>query len=256
MSDQPDAQPVDLEGVTADVLLGAPLANYPSDRLRPLILAGVLIGGGGLIVSATVGTLPQAWSPFLAMAIMAGITAGVGWMLLHRWNREIILFEHGFTYREGSNTAEFFYSEIDSIRLRAERRAYFGGRIRRDVFRFTVYSIRGESFTLTNLYRRTAELGGRLQEKVNAVLRPTIARRLEAGEPIRFGDTLRLSQGGLHESGRDLAWGEYGGYRIADRLLVLLDRGGAAWVAVPLMDVDNIAILVELLRDKIPAANE
>src|SRR5690606_17619332 len=104
-----------------------------------------------------------------------------GWYVLHGWNREIILYEGGFSYREGSRTVYFRYEEIAGIRLRAERLAYFGGVIRRDRYRFVVTSWQGDRFVITNLYRRAAELGTRLTEQVNRVLQPAISRRLAAG---------------------------------------------------------------------------
>ena len=232
-------------------ILGVVLGNYPSDRLPPLIVSGIAIGGGGLLVSFVIGTIPADWSPALAMLIMAIITGIVGWYLLHRWNREIILYEYGFIYREGSKFIDFVYNEIDSLRLRAERISYFGGLLKRSVTRVTVTTIRGEQFLITNLYRRAAELGARLQERVYRELRPQIARALVKGDAIRFSDTLRLSERGLHESGRDLTWDVYGGYRIGARQLALLDHQGSVWYADVLWEYDNLPILIDLLKSQI-----
>ncbi len=243
---------VEVEGISSDLLLGEPLANYPSDRLPGLIVAVVVMGITGLAVTFGLGSQPYDWAPLLAMIIMGVVTGLVAWYVLHRWNREIILFQHGFTYREGSHTVEFFYAEIDSIRLRAEQRAYFGGLMRRNLYQFTVFTKQGETFTITNLYRRTAELGTRLQERVNQHLRVNLSRRLMQGEPLRFSDTLRLSLNGLHESGRDLPWDRFGGYRVHNRALTILDRDQQNWFSLPLWEYDNITILVELLREKLP----
>jgi hypothetical protein len=175
----------------------------------------------------------------------------LGWYVLHIWNREIILYERGFSYREGSNTVFFLYGEIASIRLRAERMVYFGV-LRRNLYRFTVTTRQDERFTITNLYRRAAELGSRLTEQINRVLQPEIARRLAKGEAVAFGDTLTLSANGLHEDGRDLSWAQFGGYQIGGRKLALLDARGEVWYALPLSQVDNITLLLELLRERRP----
>ncbi|MDX2160858.1 MAG: DUF6585 family protein [bacterium] len=243
---QPPASPV----VEVHPLLGGLIGNYPSDRLPILIIGGWVIGVSGLLVSFTIGTLPYAWVPIPAMLIMGVVTAVVGWLGLHRWNREIVLYEGGFIYREGSKFIEFVYDEIDSLRLRAEKIAYFGGLVRRAVYRITVTTTRGEQFTITNLYRRTAELGERLQERLYRQMRPKVAQALVRGDAIRFGDTLRVSQRGFHESGRDLEWAQFGGYRIADRKLTLLGADGAVWLALPLWEYDNLPILIDLLKSQ------
>jgi len=231
-------------------LLGDVIGNHPSDRLRPLIIAGIFIGGGGLLVSFTIGRIPADWSPLLAMAVMALITGIVGWFALHRWNREIILYELGFTYREGSTFVDLMYNEIESLRLRAERVSYFSGLVSRSITRITVTTIRGEQFVITNLYRRAADLGARLQQGVYRELRPKIARLLVTGDIIRFSDTLRLSERGLHESGRDLSWADYSGYRVGSRQLALLDQTGAAWYSEPLWEYDNLPILIDILKSQ------
>jgi len=231
-------------------LLGDVIGNHPSDRLRPLIVAGVVIGGGGLLVSFTIGQIPADWSPPLALLIMAALTALVGWYLLHGWNREIILYERGFTYREGSKFIDFLYNEIESLRLRAEKVSAFSGLLKYTRTRVTATTIRGEQFLITNLYRRAAELGARLQERVYRELRPKIAQMLIDGDIIRFSDTLRLDQHGLHESGRDLLWQHYGGYRVGARQLSLLDNTGAVWHTEALWEYDNLPILIDLLKSQ------
>jgi hypothetical protein len=236
--------------IEADPVLGSALGIYPSDRLPPLILAGAIGAPALVILNFTVAAIPAWWSPIVTILITASLGLALGWYILHIWNREIILYERGFSYREGSKTVFMTYSEIRSIRVRAERRAYFGGLLRRSVYRFTVTTYRDERFTITNLYRRAAELGSALTEQINAALRPALALRLDKGERVAFSDTLELSSDGLHEGGRNLAWSQYGGYKIANRQLALLDADGAVWFALPLWQVDNITLLLELLKSR------
>lgn len=56
----------------------------------------------------------------------------------------------------------------------------------------------------------------------------------------------------LRAAARDLSWADYGGYRIGERQLWLLDGAGSVWLALPLADVDNVALLLELLRERLP----
>lgn len=236
--------------IDPDPVLGQALAHFPSERLRPLIIAGVVIAPIALALGLTTAQITEWWGPLLTVVVMAVVGLVAGWYVLHGWNREIILYERGFSYREGSQTVFFEYGEIASIRLRAERLAYFGGLIHRDRYRFTVTSWQGDRFTITNQYRRAAELGTRLSERINRMLRPEITRRLAAGESVNFAENLLISDGGISSGGSVLMWRDFGGYRIGRGRLALIDSGGRVVADVPLPEVDNITLLIEILREK------
>src|SRR5664279_873986 len=185
-----------MELIDPDPVLGQALANFPSDRMRPLIIAGAVIAPVALALGLTTAQVLDWWGPVVTVLITAVAVLALGWYVLHVWNREIILYERGFSYREGSKTVFFPYDEIASIRLRAEWLAYFGGLLRRSVYRFTVTTTQAERFTITNVYRRAAELGTRLTNQINRALQPQIARRLAEGGKVAFGDSLTLSASG------------------------------------------------------------
>jgi hypothetical protein len=176
-----------------------------------------------------------------------------GWYVLHNWNREIILYERGFSYREGSTVVFFRYEEVAGIRSRAERLAYFGGLLHRDRYRFAVTTWEGDHFMITNQYRHADRLGTRLTDEINRVLAPVIARRLAEGKMVDFGDALRIGGSGLHDGGRTLAWGDFNGYRIGGSKLTILASGDAEWLALPLGEVENVMLLVALLRGQLAA---
>jgi hypothetical protein len=236
--------------IEPDPLLGAPLAHYPSERGRPLLAAAVVIGAAAVLLNFTLAAAPAWWGPALTILIMALLVLGLGWAVLHVWNREIILYERGFSYREGSNTVYFLYDEVRGIRLHAQRRAYFFGLWRRNVYRFTVTTIRGETIVITNLYRRAAELATRLEERITALLRPRLAARLAAGQSVEFPGAVTLTAAGLHHGERELTWERFGGLQIGGRRLALLDSSGAVWLAVPLDAVENITLLLDFLRER------
>jgi len=238
-----------MELIDPDPILGQPLAHFPSNRLRPLIVAGVIGWPIALVLGLTTAQVTDWWGPVVTVVIMAIVVLALAWYILHGWNREIILYERGFSYREGSNTVFFRYHEIASIRLRAERLAYFGGLLHRSIYRFTVTTTEEERFTITNLYLRAAELGTKLTDQINHVLQPQIAQKIANGEAVAFGDTLTLKADGLQEAGRDLVWTDFGGYRVGGHQLALLDKSGAVWYALPLPEVDNVLLLVDLLRE-------
>ncbi len=236
----------------ADPLYGKVIAHYPSDRFRILLRAALIGAPLALLIGLTVAQVEAWWSFFATIGLMGVIAVGLMWYVLHYWNREIILHEHGFSYREGSNVVFFFYAEIERLQLRAEQLAYFGGLLRRTIYAFTLTSKKGETFTLTNVYRRAAELGTRLTERVHLELKPALAAKLAQGERARFADDLEVSAEGIHTRARALTWDAFGGWRVADRQLYLLDRAGATWHAAPLRDLYNVLLLVDLLRERAP----
>jgi hypothetical protein len=233
-----------------DPVLGAVIANYPSDRGRPLVIGGIICGAAAVILNFTLAAVSEWWGPLLTVIIMAAIVLVVGWYLAHIWNREVVLYQRGFSYREGANTVFFLYNEVTTIRQRAEQLAYFGGLFRRVVYRINIKTIRDEKLVLTNIYKRIDELGARLEEKVNDTLRPNALRKLAEGGSVLFGDGLRLDAEGLYSDGRLLSWAEYGGYRIHNRQLHLTKRGDEVWSALPLSDIDNITLLLDILRSQ------
>lgn len=231
-----------------DPILGRVIAVYPSDRARLIIPAALVVGGVGVLLNFTLAQVPEWWGPLLTALISGVLALAFGWRALHLWNREIILYQNGFSYREGSRTVYFLYAEIRSIRQRAERLAYFGGLLRRTVYRYTMTAMQGEKIVLTNLYRHVDELGARIERSVNAELGPFIDERLSKGERVSFSDTLAVSADGLHEGGRDLPWAAFGGYQAKGGRLNLLQAGGEVWYSAPLAEVDNIGLLLPLLR--------
>ena len=241
-----------MQEIDPDPLLGQVLANYPSDRMRPLLVAGAIGAPVALALGLTTAQVLEWWGPVLTVILMALVALALGWYVLHYWNREIILYEQGFSYREGSKTVFFKSGEITSIRLRAEQLAYFGGLLRRNLYRFTVTTSEDERFTITDLYRRADELGTRLTEQINRVLKPAVMQQIADGKAVLFGDALRVGGQGLYQGEMVLMWADFGGYRIGGRKLALFDRGGAAWYAVPLSEVDNITLLLDILRERAP----
>jgi hypothetical protein len=230
-------------------VLGKLIASHPSDRGRLLLPTGLIAGAVAFVLNYTLAEVEAWWAPLLTVMIMALVVLAAGWYVLHLWNREMVLFEEGFSYREGSRPVFFKYTEIATLRQRGERLAYLGGLYRRTKYEFVLTTWQGDVITLNNVYRRVDELGTRMEQKVNAVLWPVLAEKVAKGEAVPFSATLSLTATGLRESGRDLSWAEYGGYRVENRRLVVLDRMGAEWAAIPLTEIDNITLLLQVMRE-------
>jgi hypothetical protein len=238
-----------------DPVLGAVIANYPSDRFRLLFIAGLIGSVPSLIISLTIAQVEEWWGPVLTVLLTASLALPLAWYVLHLWNREVIVFARGFSYREGGRIVYFLFSEIRSLRQRAEQVRYLG-LFRRKIYQVTMTTTKDEVIRLTNLYRRIGELSARLDQGIHTALTPLITRRLLDGERVDFSDTLQMSAEGLHESGRDLPWGAFSGYKVERGKLLLLDQSAQIWFSLPLTQVDNLTLLVDFLRQRMGVKSE
>jgi hypothetical protein len=136
--------------IEADPVFGKVIANYPSDRIRLIAPAVVISGVVSVILNVTLAEVEGWWGPALTVIIMASVVLGLGWRVLHFWNHEVVLYEEGFSYREGARPVFFLYHEIMSVRQQGQRLAYFGGLIRRNTYQFTLTTLRGEVMKLDN----------------------------------------------------------------------------------------------------------
>ncbi len=261
----PDDRPLPLTGeerIEPHPTLGEPLDNFPSRRLPPLLTAGLSLVGLSLLFNIATYTVDtSAYAPVI-VAVYALLTLVAGWWVLGHWNREVILYERGLTYREGSKDIPFRYEEFSAVRLRAEQLAYFGGFYRRTVYRITLTTFAGDTIVLNNIYNRVDQLSDELTRRVTDLRRPQIRASLDMGDPVTFTPDLSLTELGLtvkadalegHDADAHLPWDAYGGYNIAARQLRLYTVDGALWFSLPLYEVDNLLLLLEHLREQQPS---
>lgn len=236
--------------VPVDPAYGRPLGNYPADRGRLL-----LVGGGIYLIASTVlnvafASVEAATASVFVIGGMALLALGIGWTILHRWNREVILYERGFSYHEGSRDVYFAYLEIKSIHQQAERIAYFGGLVRRVRHRITLMTTGGETIVLHDLYRRIDELGLKLEQQITRVLRPLIDGLMRDGKPVAFGEALVLTADGIRAGAQALAWGDFRDFSLSGGKLHLHGPTPEAAVSVPLAALDNVVLLLDILRER------
>lgn len=234
-----------------DPVLGRYLIHYVSDRRRLIAQAALVYTVGVIFIQLLFADASEGLMPFIVIALFAALSLAAGWYVLHLWNREVVLYERGFTYREGSNLGVFHYAEIVSVRQQAERVRYLGF-WRRDLYRYTLRSQHDETLRLDNLYQQIAELGLRLEKAISATRLPLVEQRIEAGESVDFGGGLRLTRQGIElheESGaRELFWHELGGHSLQGGRLLLRRRDGQDWAAVPLDVLENLLLLLTMLK--------
>ena len=232
-----------------DPALGRFGASYPADRLRLLAQGAAALLVIYFVTTVALWQLDDDAASIVTVIVIAIATLLIGWYVTHFWNREIVCFERGFHYREGSKVTAIAYSEIVSIRQQGARTSYFGGLVRRNSLTFVMQTAEAEIIRLDRLYRRLEELTLRLEQQALAARMPLVKAQIKDGKREGFSATLKLGAEGLYEGGRYLPWAQYGGYRAKGGQLVVLTEDNADWYTVPLADVDNIRLLLALLED-------
>lgn len=248
MSIQPGARASALE---PDPVLGAALGGSVSNRFRLLLIAGIVVLGVGLFLNFTIGAVQEGWGPPLTILLTAAVMLGAGWWVLHWWNREIILYERGFTVEEGARVVPVRYEEVARVHLQAGRVSY-GGLFPHERYLCVLTTIHDEQIAVNGWYRHASELGTRLNARVDIALRPQVEARWAAGAGVPFGESLALSAAGIESEGQALNWADYGGFRIAGGRLMILGAAGEPWASPPLAGLYNLTLLVAVLRERTP----
>ncbi len=228
--------------------LGAYVSHHPSRRmwltLRGAVFYAIPVG---LVQLLTLRVADQvAW--FILPALYAIIGLVVVWYVAHFWNREIVLYADGFTYREGSQTGHFRYDDIARVQDETEQIRYFG-RFAWTRYRYAMHTRYDETLRVTNLYDEVRQLVDSLDRRITRAQLPAARVQIDAGEALDFGAGLRLSREGLQWGEEERFWHELSGYRVRDGRLHLLNAAGETWTALPVRELQNVVLLLALLRE-------
>ena len=239
-----------------DDLLGRYISHHPVNRLRLVSQAGLVYFIATTVLQLLFVELDDRTASILLIFFFAAIALGLGWYVMHLWNREVVIYEKGFNFREGSSIADFQYDEVASFRQKAERLRYFGGLFRRNVYTFTVRTYRDEVIKLTNLYTDIEKLGNNLEVGVNSVLEYRVRQSLIHGESISFGEGFEISDVGITADAQDLLWADFEGFGTKQGRLTLSSKTDESWYHILLEDVDNLSLLVKVLRERSSPSTE
>jgi hypothetical protein len=245
LNDAPD-MPEDDDIFAHDAVLGDYVSHHPSNRNRLLIRGAIFYGVPIVFLQFFFAELDDTLASIVLVALYAILAWIVAWYVLHNWNREVIIYERGFTYREGSQTAVLYYSDIITFQQRAEQLAYLGI-IKRNVYEFTLITGKDERIVLNATYQDIAKLGDTLEKRVAEARQPIVEALLEAGERLGFG-VLVMSSEGLQVGDVHLAWADYGHYSAEAGDLVFYTKGDSEGLRVRLAQLDNLFLLVRMLK--------
>jgi len=242
-----------------DPEFGKFVANFPNNRLRLLLTSGAILATVWFVVTVALWRVEANLASVITVGIVSLAALGVGWYVAHFWNRELTMYQRGFSYREGSHVVFISYAEIIALRQQAERRVYFGGLLKRIVYRTTLKTTKDENIVLNNLYRRMDELNLRLEQETIRLLKPMIERSMANGEKVPFGDFLSLNATGIYQhriaanpyhDDQSLLWTDFAGYQIEGGRLILRSKAQGDWGSIPLESIDNLRLLLELLQKR------
>ena len=174
----------------------------------------------------------------------------VAWYLAHLWNREVILYERGFTYTEGSRIGHFLYGDIIQMHQKVERIAYLDLFHRRH-YAYTLRSNEDETLHINNIYSDLSRLIKRLEGFITRDRLIIIEAQIAAGQAVALGGGLLVSQAGLEFEGRGLFWHEIGERRIKNNRLSLAKTDGENWLTLPIRDLDNIILTLGIIKKRL-----
>jgi len=231
-----------------DPILGRFVAQYPANRLRLLMISGGILLAVWFVVTVALWNVQDELAATITVLILTPVALLTGWYALHLWNREVVLYEKGFTYRRGSQIAYIRYHEVVRTRQAGGIIRYLGGIIKRNTFQFTIITERDEIILFDSLYKNLDDLTLKVEAEIYRVLLPKVNTKLDNGERVGFNDTLFISTTGIKYQSDELVWEQFGGQTIHASQLNLKRADGTLWHTFPLAEVENIRLFLALLR--------
>ena len=240
-----ETEPVSITAPHA--MLGNYVSHHPSNRIRLVLRAALFYAIPVLILQALFWNVDTGTASRFLPALFAAAGLGAFWYAAHLWNREVILYENGFTYQQGSQIGHFRYGDIVRVQPDVQRIALLN-RFQLTTYRYTLITDEDEILKISNLYSDIDKLINRLE---SAIVRHRLARiegEVADGKAVGVGGGLRLSQTGLEYDGRELFWHEFGGQRVQNGNLILKTQDEAVWATLPVAELDNPVLVLNILK--------
>jgi uncharacterized membrane protein YiaA len=233
----------------ADPTLGDYISHHPSRRMMLLIRGAVIYSVAVLLLQIIFWSVDDQTASIFLPFIYAAISGGVFWYVLHLWNREVVLYEHGLSYQQGSNTAHVLYANIVRVRQRIEK-VSLAGFFARTIYDYTLITVLDETLQITNLYSETEKLTRALDAYIARDRLPIIRQQIVSGQEAPFTEELRLTREGILYEARELFWHEYQGYRVQAGMMILQSKDNPEWAKISVIDINNPVLLITLLKER------
>ncbi len=250
MSDE--SQPVQRDDALsiyqADPVLGVYVSHHPSNRLRLMAIGTVLyilpVGILQLVFWNADDTVVAIVLPIL----FATIAGGILWWILHYWNREVVLYEQGFSYRRGSATAYILYRNVVQLVQNIERVSFLG--FSRMVYDYRLVTDVDENLTINNIYSNPDKLTRALDAYIARDRLPIMRDKIAQGERATFGANLHLTAEGIILNDTHLMWHDFKAQRVKNGQLIIQSTDDDGWGTLAVSEIDNPVLLIALLRER------
>lgn len=237
-----------IRAVDDDPVLGRYLVHYTTDRLRLMLQAGVIYALSALVINVATfsleGTLVNVVVPLLYTLVALPLI----WAAAHLWNREVILFERGFTYRQGSVVAAFPYINIVQMHISLQRVLYFGI-VPYERAVGILESDQGDRMRIDNVFKDARKLLQALERTITKARLPLVNQQIARGDSVAFGALTLTGTGITDTANRTLPWAAF--TRVAldgDGLQII--SGSESWGRYIEADLHSAAVLVAVLKER------
>ncbi|XWX03376.1 DUF6585 family protein [Aggregatilineales bacterium SYSU G02658] len=231
-----------------DPVLGRYVMHFTSHRLRLLLQAGAIYAVSAVIITLATFNLEGTLVDVVVPLLYALVAMPLMWAVAHLWNREVIVFEHGFTYRQGSVVAAFPFLLIARVDVQIETLRLFGLLPYERVLG-QLQSEQGDQIRIDWVFKDGRKLLDLLERGVLRDRLPLLQAQLAQGQEVSFG-ALTLTPDGLRDQdGRALPWAEFIRARV-ERDSVVIISGSDVWGRYPERDLHSEALLVLLLKER------
>lgn len=232
----------------SDPILGNYISHHPSNRTRLMIIAGVIYTIAVGIIQLVFWNVADNIASIFIPILFAGLAGVVLWYMLHHWNREVVLYERGFSFRQGSSTAYILYMNVVKLVPNIEKNSFLG-------FSWKVYDYKlvtdiDEILTINNVYSSIDKLTRVLESLVTRDRLPILRQKMQSGTAIPFNDSVSLSLEGITIDDKVLFWQEFKGQSVKNAQIILQSSDNDTWASIPVNELDNPMLLLVLLKER------
>ncbi len=232
----------------ADPVLGKYLSHHPSNRLRLMIIGGILYMLPVGIMQLIFWNIENNFASIFLPISFAAIAGAVLWWMLHHWNREVVLYERGFSFRQGSATAYILYANVLQLIQHIERVGFLG--FSRTVYHYQLITDIDETLIINNIYSNPDKLTRSLEAYIARDRLPVVRTNIAEGQAVEFARNLRITREGIMLDDTELFWQEFKAQRVKDGQLILQSHDNETWGIIPVSEINNPVLLIALLKHR------
>lgn len=241
---------------TAVATLGAPVAEYRADVMRPLLQAIGTFVGGLLALAAAIGIF---LAGFIGGLIITLAALGVILIILAvallvqaagSFGKRATVHQFGLTLKRGSQMDAIPWDDIAQYlayplqtRTTAATRRYTANAT--PVMRYAIVRRSGQRINLLG-YQRLKDLADAIERETGARLYPQLVAAYRSGQRIPFG-AFSISQAGVAQGQMTIPWNMLTGERILNGILLIDGQGRPGALRAPLSQAPNTRVTLALI---------